>query len=134
MQLPNFVVFCSSQLTSQPVLMVWNHNDFFFLHHPQVLLGFGRLQALYRSRQLAQQYKATRAQIIRFQAMCRGYLVRQKVAEQKKAACVIQAYARGMLTRQSYQRIKVMLTDTLWTHCCYEIPIEILSPASVALT
>ncbi|XP_062354885.1 unconventional myosin-VIIb isoform X3 [Cinclus cinclus] len=43
-----------------------------------VLLGFGRLQALYRSRQLAQQYEATRARIIRFQARCRGYLLRQK--------------------------------------------------------
>uniref|UniRef100_A0A8C4VB56 Myosin VIIB n=1 Tax=Falco tinnunculus TaxID=100819 RepID=A0A8C4VB56_FALTI len=61
-----------------------------------VMLGFGRLQALYRSRQLAKQYEATRAHIIRLQAMCRGYLMRQKIAEQKKAACVIQAYARGM--------------------------------------
>uniref|UniRef100_A0A8C3DMD3 Myosin VIIB n=1 Tax=Corvus moneduloides TaxID=1196302 RepID=A0A8C3DMD3_CORMO len=105
-QLLNFVVFYSSQLTSQPVSMVWNHNDAFFLHHPQVLLGFGRLQALYRSRQLAQQYEATRARIIRFQAMCRGYLVRQKVAEQRKAVRVIQAYARGMFARQTYRRIK----------------------------
>uniref|UniRef100_A0A8C3DSZ7 Myosin VIIB n=1 Tax=Corvus moneduloides TaxID=1196302 RepID=A0A8C3DSZ7_CORMO len=71
-----------------------------------VLLGFGRLQALYRSRQLAQQYEATRARIIRFQAMCRGYLVRQKVAEQRKAVRVIQAYARGMFARQTYRRIK----------------------------
>lgn len=95
--------------------MVWNHNAFSSVHPPQVLLGFGRLQALYRSRQLAQQYEATRAGIIRFQAVCRGYLVRQKVAEQKKAVRVIQAYARGMLARQTYQRIKaeVMLTDTL---------------------
>uniref|UniRef100_A0A8C5U0K9 Myosin VIIB n=1 Tax=Malurus cyaneus samueli TaxID=2593467 RepID=A0A8C5U0K9_9PASS len=71
-----------------------------------VLLGFGRLQALYHSRQLAQQYEATRSRIIRLQAMCRGYLVRQKVAEQRKAACVIQAYARGMFARQTYQRMK----------------------------
>uniref|UniRef100_A0A8C3Y3G3 Myosin VIIB n=1 Tax=Catharus ustulatus TaxID=91951 RepID=A0A8C3Y3G3_CATUS len=71
-----------------------------------VLLGFGRLQALYRSRQLAQRYEATRARIIRFQAVCRGYLLRQKLAEQKKAARVIQAYARGMIARQTYRRIK----------------------------
>uniref|UniRef100_A0A8D2P4M7 Myosin VIIB n=1 Tax=Zosterops lateralis melanops TaxID=1220523 RepID=A0A8D2P4M7_ZOSLA len=76
-----------------------------------VLLGFGRLQALYRSRQLAQQYEATRAGIIRFQAVCRGYLVRQKVAEQKKAVRVIQAYARGMLARQTYQRIKAEVIE-----------------------
>ncbi|XP_075363613.1 unconventional myosin-VIIb [Mycteria americana] len=71
-----------------------------------VMLGFGRLQALYRSRQLAKQYEATRAHIIRLQAMCRGYLMRQKIAEQKKAVCVIQAYARGMFARRIYQRMK----------------------------
>ncbi|XP_010714917.1 unconventional myosin-VIIb [Meleagris gallopavo] len=43
-----------------------------------IMLGFGRLQALYRSRQLAKQYEAARAHIIRFQAACRGYLIRQK--------------------------------------------------------
>uniref|UniRef100_A0A8B9MXU9 Myosin VIIB n=1 Tax=Accipiter nisus TaxID=211598 RepID=A0A8B9MXU9_9AVES len=71
-----------------------------------VMLGFGRLQALYRSRQLAKQYEATRAHIIRLQAMCRGYLMRQKIAEQKKAVCIIQAYARGMFARRIYQRMK----------------------------
>ncbi|XP_068277092.1 unconventional myosin-VIIb isoform X3 [Nyctibius grandis] len=43
-----------------------------------VMLGFGRLQALYRSRLLAKQYEATRAHVISLQAMCRGYLMRQK--------------------------------------------------------
>ncbi|XP_052543312.1 unconventional myosin-VIIb isoform X2 [Tympanuchus pallidicinctus] len=43
-----------------------------------IMLGFGRLQALYRSRQLAKQYETARAHIIRFQAACRGYLIRQK--------------------------------------------------------
>ncbi|XP_021250654.1 unconventional myosin-VIIb [Numida meleagris] len=43
-----------------------------------IMLGFGRLQALYRSRQLAKQYETARARIIRFQAACRGYLIRQK--------------------------------------------------------
>uniref|UniRef100_A0A8C2YEA2 Myosin VIIB n=1 Tax=Coturnix japonica TaxID=93934 RepID=A0A8C2YEA2_COTJA len=51
-----------------------------------VMLGFGRLQALYRSRQLAKQYETTRVHIIRFQAACRGYLIRQKVAAQMKLA------------------------------------------------
>uniref|UniRef100_A0A8B9Q6R1 Myosin VIIB n=1 Tax=Apteryx owenii TaxID=8824 RepID=A0A8B9Q6R1_APTOW len=71
-----------------------------------ILLGFGRLQALVRSRQLAKQYEAARARVIRFQALCRGYLMRKKITEQKKAVCVIQAYARGMFARQSYQRMK----------------------------
>uniref|UniRef100_A0A8C8ACZ5 Myosin VIIB n=1 Tax=Otus sunia TaxID=257818 RepID=A0A8C8ACZ5_9STRI len=81
-----------------------------------VMLGFGRLQALCRSRQLAKQYEATRAYIIRLQAMCRGYLMRQKIAEQKKAVCVIQAYARGMFARQTYQRMK--------REVCSQIPCE----------
>uniref|UniRef100_A0A663M3P0 Myosin VIIB n=1 Tax=Athene cunicularia TaxID=194338 RepID=A0A663M3P0_ATHCN len=81
-----------------------------------VMLGFGRLQALCRSRQLAKQYEATRAYIIRLQAMCRGYLMRQKIAEQKKAVCVIQAYARGMLTRRIFQRMT--------REVCSQIPCE----------
>uniref|UniRef100_A0A8C0FE90 Myosin VIIB n=1 Tax=Bubo bubo TaxID=30461 RepID=A0A8C0FE90_BUBBB len=81
-----------------------------------VMLGFGRLQALCRSRQLAKQYEATRAYIIRLQAMCRGYLMRQKIAEQKKAVCVIQAYARGMFARRIYQRMK--------REVCSQIPCE----------
>lgn len=70
------------------------------------MLGFERLQALFRSRQLAKQFETARAHVIRFQARCRGYLMRQKIAEQKKAACIIQAYARGMLARHSFQRMK----------------------------
>lgn len=96
--------------------MVLDHNNFFFLHLLQVLLGFGRLQALYRSRQLAKQYEATRAHIIRLQAMCRGYLMRQKIAKQKEAVCVIQAYARGMFARQIYQKMK--------REVCSQLPCE----------
>ncbi|XP_035190252.1 unconventional myosin-VIIb isoform X2 [Oxyura jamaicensis] len=49
-----------------------------------IMLGFGRLQALYRSRQLAKQYETARARVIRFQAACRGYLIRQKIVTRKK--------------------------------------------------
>lgn len=59
------------------------------------MLGFGRLQALYRSRQLAKQYETARAHIIRFQAACRGYLIRQKVAAQMKALCVMYRHMQG---------------------------------------
>nr|XP_034988804.1 unconventional myosin-VIIb isoform X1 [Zootoca vivipara] len=71
-----------------------------------IMLGFERLQALFRSRQLVKQYEAARASVIKFQALCRGYLMRQKTAEQLKAVCVIQAYARGMFARRSFQRMK----------------------------
>uniref|UniRef100_A0A8C4WI61 Myosin VIIB n=1 Tax=Gopherus evgoodei TaxID=1825980 RepID=A0A8C4WI61_9SAUR len=57
-------------------------------------------------RQLAKQYKTARASVIKFQALCRGYLMRQKTAEQMKAVGIIQAYARGMFARRSFQRIK----------------------------
>uniref|UniRef100_A0A8C5JLE3 Myosin VIIB n=1 Tax=Junco hyemalis TaxID=40217 RepID=A0A8C5JLE3_JUNHY len=70
------------------------------------LLGFGRLQALYRGRQLAQRYEATRARIVAFQARCRGFLLRQSLARQHRAARVIQAHARGMLARHTFQRMK----------------------------
>nr|XP_016847096.1 PREDICTED: unconventional myosin-VIIb-like [Anolis carolinensis] len=52
------------------------------------------------------QYEAARASVIKFQALCRGFLMRQKAAEQMKAVCVIQAYARGMFARRSFQRMK----------------------------
>uniref|UniRef100_A0A8B9VAH4 Myosin VIIB n=1 Tax=Anas zonorhyncha TaxID=75864 RepID=A0A8B9VAH4_9AVES len=60
-----------------------------------IMLGFGRLQALYRSRQLAKQYETTRARVIKFQAACRGYLIRQKIGTWKKAVCLIQAQCKG---------------------------------------
>uniref|UniRef100_A0A670IEJ0 Myosin VIIB n=1 Tax=Podarcis muralis TaxID=64176 RepID=A0A670IEJ0_PODMU len=76
-----------------------------------IMLGFERLQALFRSRQLVKQYEAARASVIKFQALCRGYLMRQKTAEQLKAVCVIQAYARGMFARRSFQRMKREVED-----------------------
>uniref|UniRef100_A0A803Y673 Myosin VIIB n=1 Tax=Meleagris gallopavo TaxID=9103 RepID=A0A803Y673_MELGA len=70
-----------------------------------IMLGFGRLQALYRSRQLAKQYEAARAHIIRFQAACRGYLIRQKVAAQMKAVSVTYRHRQGAcLTRSSWKQ------------------------------
>uniref|UniRef100_A0A8C3JZ47 Myosin VIIB n=1 Tax=Calidris pygmaea TaxID=425635 RepID=A0A8C3JZ47_9CHAR len=90
-----------------------------------VMLGFGRLQALYRSRQLAKQYGATRAHIIRLQAMCRGYLMRQKIEEQKKAVCVIQAYARGMFARRTYQRMKKEVGSQILSKCCHGMALDV---------
>lgn len=92
-QLQNFVVFYSSHWT--PDSLDWIMITSFFLHLLQIMLGFGRLQALYRSRQLAKQYETTRAHIIRFQAACRGYLIRQKVAAQMEAVCVIHRHIQG---------------------------------------
>lgn len=51
-------------------------------------------------------YEEARGNVIKFQALCRGYLMRQKIAEQLKAVCVIQAYARGMFVRKSLHKMK----------------------------
>uniref|UniRef100_A0A669R3P7 Myosin VIIB n=1 Tax=Phasianus colchicus TaxID=9054 RepID=A0A669R3P7_PHACC len=76
-----------------------------------IMLGFGRLQALYRSRQLAKQYETARAHIIRFQAACRGYLIRQKVAAQMKAVCVTYRHIQGAYFLQNY--VPIMLNELL---------------------
>ncbi|KAH0625252.1 hypothetical protein JD844_033621 [Phrynosoma platyrhinos] len=69
-------------------------------------VGFLRLQALYRSRKLHKQYHMARRRIIEFQAMCRGYLVRQAFRHRLWAVFTIQAYARGMIARRLYKRLK----------------------------
>uniref|UniRef100_G1MRS5 Uncharacterized protein n=1 Tax=Meleagris gallopavo TaxID=9103 RepID=G1MRS5_MELGA len=73
----------------------WRSSCCGYSHTYKIMLGFGRLQALYRSRQLAKQYEAARAHIIRFQAACRGYLIRQKVAAQMKAVSVTYRHRQG---------------------------------------
>uniref|UniRef100_A0A669QV53 Myosin VIIB n=1 Tax=Phasianus colchicus TaxID=9054 RepID=A0A669QV53_PHACC len=85
-----------------------------------IMLGFGRLQALYRSRQLAKQYETARAHIIRFQAACRGYLIRQKVAAQMKAVCVTYRHIQGayFLEEEEGQR---MNDDFVDRHTNYDV-------------
>uniref|UniRef100_A0A669QN85 Myosin VIIB n=1 Tax=Phasianus colchicus TaxID=9054 RepID=A0A669QN85_PHACC len=84
-----------------------------------IMLGFGRLQALYRSRQLAKQYETARAHIIRFQAACRGYLIRQKVAAQMKAVCVTYRMKREVyICEEEGQR---MNDDFVDRHTNYDV-------------
>uniref|UniRef100_A0A8B9DNE0 Myosin VIIB n=1 Tax=Anser cygnoides TaxID=8845 RepID=A0A8B9DNE0_ANSCY len=85
-----------------------------------IMLGFGRLQALYRSRQLAKQYETARARVIRFQAACRGYLIRQKIVTWKKVVCLIQAQCKGHVCLPNCQNdVLVMLNQIL---CLKEHP------------
>uniref|UniRef100_A0A8B9BP17 Myosin VIIB n=1 Tax=Anser brachyrhynchus TaxID=132585 RepID=A0A8B9BP17_9AVES len=89
-----------------------------------IMLGFGRLQALYRSRQLAKQYETARARVIRFQAACRGYLIRQKIVTWKKVVCLIQAQCKGHVFLKEAIRLEendvlVMLNQIL---CLKEHP------------
>uniref|UniRef100_A0A8C2TWW9 Myosin VIIB n=1 Tax=Coturnix japonica TaxID=93934 RepID=A0A8C2TWW9_COTJA len=90
--------------------------------HCKVMLGFGRLQALYRSRQLAKQYETTRVHIIRFQAACRGYLIRQKVAAQMKAVCVIYRHMQGtcLFAKEEEEGLR-MNDDYVDRHANYDV-------------
>uniref|UniRef100_A0A803Y7F7 Myosin VIIB n=1 Tax=Meleagris gallopavo TaxID=9103 RepID=A0A803Y7F7_MELGA len=88
-----------------------------------IMLGFGRLQALYRSRQLAKQYEAARAHIIRFQAACRGYLIRQKVAAQMKAVSVTYRHRQGASTLEEKEEEEGqrMNNDFVDRHTNYDV-------------
>uniref|UniRef100_A0A3P8UQH7 Si:ch73-194h10.2 n=1 Tax=Cynoglossus semilaevis TaxID=244447 RepID=A0A3P8UQH7_CYNSE len=67
----------------------------------KVQLGFNRLQALVRSRQLQHQYKKKREAVIKLQAQTRGYLARKERRRKTDAVIVLQAYTRGLLARNA---------------------------------
>lgn len=71
------------------------------LFYLQVQLGFNRLQALVRSRQLQHQYKKKREAVIKLQAQTRGYLARKERRRKTDAVIVLQAYTRGLLARNA---------------------------------
>uniref|UniRef100_A0A8C9R3J4 Si:ch73-194h10.2 n=1 Tax=Scleropages formosus TaxID=113540 RepID=A0A8C9R3J4_SCLFO len=63
-------------------------------------LGFARLQATVRSRQLRHSYKQKRAAAILLQTQTRGCLARKDWKRKQEAVRVLQAYTRGMLARK----------------------------------
>lgn len=69
-------------------------------------LGFLRLQALHRSHKLHLQYVLARRHVIKFQARCRGYLVRKAFRHRLWAVLTVQAYARGMIARRLHRRLR----------------------------
>lgn len=72
----------------------------------QMVVGFSRLQAQYRSRKLYQTYHVTRQRMTLFQARCRGCMVRRAFRHRLWAVITIQAYTRGMIARRLYHRLK----------------------------
>uniref|UniRef100_A0A3P8ZKP1 Myosin VIIAb n=1 Tax=Esox lucius TaxID=8010 RepID=A0A3P8ZKP1_ESOLU len=70
------------------------------------LLGFLRLQALYRSRKLFVTYRLAKTRITQMQARCRGFMVRRSFWRQLHAVVTIQAYTRGMIARRVTQRLR----------------------------
>eukprot|EP00064_Thunnus_orientalis_P003654 superscaffoldBa00000309_g3665 len=78
-----------------------------FLCDPKtVQLGFARLQAQVRSRQLHFQYKKKREAAIVLQAKARGYLARKEWKRKRDAVILLQAHTRGMLARKALKKMK----------------------------
>uniref|UniRef100_A0A914X4M5 Unconventional myosin heavy chain 6 n=1 Tax=Plectus sambesii TaxID=2011161 RepID=A0A914X4M5_9BILA len=68
----------------------------------QVHLGFARLQAVMRSRQLVFHYRRLRCTMVQFQARCRGALVRREVrAKRERGEKRIVSREEELLDRQS---------------------------------
>uniref|UniRef100_A0A8C7L5K1 Myosin VIIA n=1 Tax=Oncorhynchus kisutch TaxID=8019 RepID=A0A8C7L5K1_ONCKI len=70
------------------------------------MVGFLRLQALYRSRKLFVTYRLAKTRVTQIQARCRGFMVRRSFWRQLHAVITIQAYARGMIARRVTQRLR----------------------------
>uniref|UniRef100_A0A8D3DRE8 Myosin VIIBa n=1 Tax=Scophthalmus maximus TaxID=52904 RepID=A0A8D3DRE8_SCOMX len=66
----------------------------------KVQLGFARLQARVRARQLHLQYKRKREAAVVLQAQARVYLARKEMRRKRKAVILLQAHTRGVLARK----------------------------------
>uniref|UniRef100_A0A674A1B6 Myosin VIIB n=1 Tax=Salmo trutta TaxID=8032 RepID=A0A674A1B6_SALTR len=72
----------------------------------QVQLGFARLQAKARARQLQHHYQQKRVAAVRLQAQTRGYLARKEWQRKRQAVILLQANSRGMLARKHAKKMK----------------------------
>uniref|UniRef100_A0A3Q0RIT2 Myosin VIIB n=1 Tax=Amphilophus citrinellus TaxID=61819 RepID=A0A3Q0RIT2_AMPCI len=69
-------------------------------------LGFARLQAQVRSRQLHFQYKKKRQAALVLQTHVRGYVARKEWKRKRKAVILLQAHTRGILARKALEKMK----------------------------
>lgn len=69
-------------------------------------LGFARLQAQVRSRQLNFQYKKKREAALVLQTHVRGYVARKEWKRKRKAVILLQAHTRGILARKALEKMK----------------------------
>uniref|UniRef100_A0A671SZI7 Unconventional myosin-VIIa-like n=1 Tax=Sinocyclocheilus anshuiensis TaxID=1608454 RepID=A0A671SZI7_9TELE len=69
-------------------------------------LGFARLRAQVRSRQMTWQYKQKRQATILLQAQTRGFLMRKEWKRKRAAVILLQAYTRGTLARKAVKKMK----------------------------
>uniref|UniRef100_A0A8C7GGL5 Unconventional myosin-VIIa-like n=1 Tax=Oncorhynchus kisutch TaxID=8019 RepID=A0A8C7GGL5_ONCKI len=71
-----------------------------------VQLGFARLQAKVRARQLQHHYQQKRVAAVRLQAQTRGYLARKEWQRKRRAVILLQTNTRGMLARKQVKKMK----------------------------
>uniref|UniRef100_A0A6Q2ZDT3 Uncharacterized protein n=1 Tax=Esox lucius TaxID=8010 RepID=A0A6Q2ZDT3_ESOLU len=71
-------------------------------------LGFARLQAKVRARQLHHQYQQKRVAVVVLQAQTRGYLARKEWRRRRAAVVLLQANTRGMLARKQRKLEEVL--------------------------
>uniref|UniRef100_A0A3Q1FDI1 Unconventional myosin-VIIb-like n=1 Tax=Acanthochromis polyacanthus TaxID=80966 RepID=A0A3Q1FDI1_9TELE len=83
-------------------------------------LGFARLQAQVRSRQLHFQYKRQREAALVLQAQIRGYLARKDWKRKRDAAILLQAQTRGMLARKALKKMKRDVSSAQRATSCKE--------------
>ena len=87
----------------------------------QVQLGFTRLQARVRARQLRHRYEQQRVAVVVLQARARGCLARRAWTWQRQAVVLLQAHTRGMLARKTVHKMKrdvrPALCDSSMTAC-----------------
>lgn len=72
----------------------------------QVQLGYSRLQATVRSRQLTCQYELERKATLLLQAQIHTYFARKEWMQKRAAVILLQAHVRGMHARKSVQKMK----------------------------
>lgn len=84
----------------------------------QVQLGFARLQAQVRSRQMAWDYKQKRRAAVLLQAQIRGYLARKAWKRKRAAVILLQAYTRGTLARIAVRKMKRDVRSFLMDGSC----------------
>jgi len=75
-------------------------------HYLEMKIGFQRLQALLRARQLSYQFEHLRQHIVALQARCRGYLLRKEYNTKKYAIVKIQKFVRAFVARKKLMKLQ----------------------------
>jgi myosin-7 len=75
-------------------------------HYLEMRLGFQRLQALIRMRQLNLQFTRLRQRVVSLQAHCRGHLLRREYQNKRAAVIRIQRFVRAFIARKQMMKLQ----------------------------